>query len=166
MKFLLITMFLCMSCPSGVWALTEIEASSSLKTLRTECARVEEAYADFACVRIEFYQSSAQDLAAVLEELRDLNDWHLRPATWSLMIQTLMASMESQIRRYDDLDQIEVMQRTKSKNHWELLQLKEGLENFWVDPDTYWFPSVNAVSFIAVNITKSQILVISHGERN
>ncbi|AFY03024.1 hypothetical protein Bdt_3349 [Bdellovibrio bacteriovorus str. Tiberius] len=151
---------------NAAFALNELEPSASLKVLRTECDRVEESFPDFACVRFEFYQSSASEIQRDLDELTDLNDWRLRTASWSLMVQTLLSSMESQIRRYDDPDHIQIMQQTKIKNHWELLRLKEGLEKFWVDPDTYWYPSVNAISFIAVNITQSQILVISHGERN
>lgn len=165
MKFASVLILL-LSLSSPTLALTKLEPGPSLKSLRTECDRVEEAFSDFACLRFEFYQSSASNLQRDLAELTDLNDWRLRSTSWSAMIEVLLSSMDSQIRRYDDADHIQIMQQTKTKNHWELLQLNEGLENLWVDPDTYWFPSVNAISFIAVNITRSQILVISHGERN
>ncbi|MFV8257389.1 hypothetical protein ACNQKP_06275 [Bdellovibrio bacteriovorus] len=165
MKFVSV-LILVLSFSRPLFALTEIEPGASLKALRTECDRVEESFSDFACLRFELYQSSASELQMDLKELADLNDWRLRTASWALMMQTLLSSMEGQIQRYDDADHIQIMQQTKIKNHWELLRLKEGLEKFWVDPDTYWYPSVNAISFIAVNITQSQILVISHGERN
>ncbi|AHZ83792.1 hypothetical protein Bb109J_c3185 [Bdellovibrio bacteriovorus] len=165
MKFASVFIFI-LSFSARLFAMTELEPAASLKALRTECDRVEESFPDFACLRFEFYQSSASELQKDLDELTELNDWQLRAASWSSMMQALLSSMEGQIQRYDDADHIQIMQQTKSKNHWELLRLKQGLENFWVDPDTYWFPSVNAVSFVAVNITKFQILVISHGERN
>nr|BFD68513.1 hypothetical protein HAGR004_35350 [Bdellovibrio sp. HAGR004] len=155
-----------LSFSAQAWALTEIPPTPDQMALRAECDRVEESFPDFACLRFELYQSSTQALFQDLEELKDLNDWRLQQASWPLLVEALMSSMNHQINRYEDPADRMIMEKTRAKNHWFLLQLKQGLEHFWVDPDTYWFPSVNAVSFIAVNINRSQILVISHGERN
>ncbi|WP_347358277.1 hypothetical protein [Bdellovibrio sp.] len=165
MRYVSIIVFV-LSFSAQASALTGIPLNSEHAALRAECDRIEESYPDFACLRFELYQSSSENLVRDLKELKELNDWRLQQASWALLIETLMSSMNHQIHRYEDPADRMMMEKTKAKNHWQLLQLKQGLEHFWVDPNTYWFPSVNAISFVAVNITQSQILVISHGERN
>ncbi|MEK2646848.1 hypothetical protein [Bdellovibrio sp. BCCA] len=139
---------------------------SSLGSLRNECLHIEEQYPEFACLKFEFYQSSPDALQADFDELIDTNDYNLRTSNWSELMTMLMTSMDAQIYRYQNPRDIEILLRTKAKNQWELLRLKDGLRDFWVDPHTYWYPSVDAISFIAINKKTSQILVISHGERN
>ncbi|WP_413943435.1 hypothetical protein [Bdellovibrio sp. HCB-162] len=146
--------------------LKQFNFPSSLGSLRNECLRLEDQFPDFACLKFEFYQSSPETLQADLTELIDTNDYNLRTSTWPELMRMLMASMDAQIYRYQNPDDIEVLRRIKAKNQWELLKLKDGLRDFWVDPHTYWYPSVDAISFIAINEKTSQILVISHGERN
>ncbi|WP_374075631.1 hypothetical protein [Bdellovibrio bacteriovorus] len=145
---------------------TPFSFPSTLGSLSTECLRIEENYPDFACLRFEFYQSSAQTLDGDIAELVETNDYELRTSSWNQMMSMLMSSMDGQIYRYQDPRDIEILRRTKAKNQWELLKLKDGLRDFWVDPHTYWYPSVDAITFIAVNRETYQILVISHGERN
>ncbi|WP_374029271.1 hypothetical protein [Bdellovibrio bacteriovorus] len=143
-----------------------VAVPSSVESLHHECRRVEESYPEFACLRFEIFQSSAESLQRDLNELLEAYELRLEPVNWKDLLNILMRSMDAQIYRYQHADDIEILRRTKAKNQWELLKLREGLEYFWLDPHTYWFPSVDAISFVAVNTKTSQIVIVSHGERN
>lgn len=166
MKFIFLFLFAVSFLKRANASPTPFSFPSTLGSLRAECLRIEENYPDFACLRFEFYQSSAQTLDADIAELVEINEYELRTSSWNQMMSMLMSSMDGQIYRYQDASDIEILRRTKAKNQWALLKLRDGLRDFWVDPHTYWYPSVDAITFIAVNRETYQILVISHGERN
>ncbi|WP_373998306.1 hypothetical protein [Bdellovibrio bacteriovorus] len=148
------------------FASVPLELPLSLQNLKMECTRTEEDFPDFACLKFEFFQSSPERLQLDLQELIETNEYNLQRTSSSEMLATLMSSMDAQIYRYQRIEHRETLRRLKTKNHWELLKVKKDLESFMWDPHTYWYPSVNAMSFIAVDLRRHVIAVISHGERN
>ncbi|KYG68525.1 hypothetical protein AZI87_04585 [Bdellovibrio bacteriovorus] len=143
-----------------------LDLTPSLQNLRNECQRTEEDFPDFACLKFEFFQSSPERIEEDLQALIEMNEYNLQRTSSSEMLRLLMASMDAQIYRYQKKEHVEALRRLKAKNHWELLKAKKDLDRFMWDPHTYWYPSVNAMSFIAINQSRSVIAVISHGERN
>ncbi|UOF00325.1 hypothetical protein [Bdellovibrio reynosensis] len=146
--------------------LKPIPNTGTLKALETECKFVEERYPDFACIRFEVFQSSSRNLQSDLEEIIEYNEFNLKPTSWEIMREHLLGAMENQINRHADFGDLEPLLRVRDKNYWELLQLKKYFGDIQVDPHTYWYPSVDATSFVTVNASTNQIIIITHGERN
>lgn len=166
MKSVFVAALLILSSVNALAEMQPIQNSASLRALESECRAAEESFPDFACLRFEIFQSDRHHLDMDLAELVDINEYNLRSTSWDVMREYLLSSMQNQIDRHKDFANLEPLHRLKDKNYWELLQIKKQLSDIQFDPHTYWYPSVDAVSFVSVNRSTFQIIVITHGERN